>query len=60
MTEVRTESPRSTCRLIVVEQCGHCIHLERPREIVDGLLDFIPELRGAPQAKRSSVTAPAT
>ncbi|CAL5229899.1 g13318 [Coccomyxa viridis] len=47
-------------RLIVVEQCGHCIHLERPREIVDGLLDFIPELRGAPQAKRSSVTAPAT
>ena len=43
------------CRLIVVQQCGHCIHLERPKEVVEGLKEFIPELRGAPQTGQSTV-----
>ncbi|CAK0784268.1 hypothetical protein CVIRNUC_007472 [Coccomyxa viridis] len=42
--------PRS--RLIIVEQCGHCIHLEKPQEIVRGILDCIPELRNASQSKQ--------
>ena len=48
-TRVQAEAkhPHVVRRLIIVQQCGHCIHLERPTEIVEGLRDFIPELQGA-------------
>ena len=51
----KAQHPCMACRLIVVHQCGHCIHLERPKEIVEGLKDFIPELRGAPWTGKSPV-----
>ena len=35
-----------------MEQCGHCIHLEKPQEIVKGIFNCIPELKDASESKQ--------
>jgi pimeloyl-ACP methyl ester carboxylesterase len=33
------------CRLVLIEACGHCIHLEKPAEMAKHIIDFTSQVQ---------------
>ena len=45
-------------RLVLMEDCGHCIHLEKPAEMASLVADFAKQLSGPSKAVQHAARVP--